>query len=430
MPALLVSQSPPLYGEVRLHGAKNSVLPILAATLLCRTPCMLHGCPDLLDVDHALAMLRALGCEALRTGTSIYIDASRAVGGHIAPQLAASMRASSLFLGALLARTGEACLTLPGGCPIGKRPLDYHLRAFRALGAQTQLTQECVHCKARALHGAKIVLPAPSVGATQNALLAALGAQGDTTIENAAREPEIVDLACFLRACGARIRGDGTKTLFVSGGRALHGAHYRIMPDRMEAATYLCACAACGGELTLRGAQPQQVLTVLDALRQSGCAIKSAQSTLRIRRKGELRVCAPVTARPYPGFATDAMPLLLAAQLTAHGSTSFTETIFENRFLYVPQLQKLGAALRMQGQTVWLDAPSPLRGTTLEAHDLRGGAALVLAALCAEGESTIFGVKHLDRGYDKLARTLQSVGARLKTVEIPIKVCYTGKTER
>lgn len=422
MSALLVSQSPPLYGEIRLHGAKNSVLPILAATLLCRTPCVLHECPELLDVDHALAMLRAFGCDCRRSGASVYIDASRAVGGQTPPQLAASMRASSLFLGALLARTGEAELTLPGGCPIGKRPLDYHLQAFRALGAETRLTPQGVQCRAAALRGARIRLPGPSVGATENAMLAAVGAQGQTTLENAAREPEIVDLASFLRACGARIRGDGTQTIVISGARALHGARYRIMPDRMEAATYLCACAACGGTLTLRGVIPQHVQPVAAALRQSGCQLKAAQQTLRIRCEGPLRVCEPVTARPYPGFATDAMPLLLAAQLTARGTTSFTETIFEDRFLYVPQLQKLGAALRQEGRTVWLDAGAPLRGTMLEAQDLRGGAALVLAALCAEGESTIFGVKHIDRGYDKLTRMLQSVGARLKTVEIPIKV--------
>ena len=422
MPALLVSKSPPLSGEVTVHGAKNSVLPILAATLLCGTPCVLHNCPDILDVTHALAILRSLGCETERRGASVYIDPRGCAGHSVPPELAASMRASSLFLGALLARQGEALLSLPGGCPIGARPVDYHLLAFRALGAEVAQTDDTIHCRARKLTGAKISLPGPSVGATENAMLAAAGAEGITVIENAACEPEIADLGAFLCACGADLRGAGTPTIEIEGGKALHGATYTILPDRIETATYLCACAACGGALTLRRAAPASCAGVIEALGQCGCRIRCGYDTIAIHRQGPLTACRPVTARPYPGFPTDAMPVLLAAQLGAQGKTSFTETIFENRFLYVQELQKLGAKLSQDGRTVRLQGAEPLHAARLHAGDLRGGAALVLGAMQAEGESTIFGVKHIQRGYDNLEAALQSAGARLKTVEIPIKV--------
>ena len=245
--ALLVSKSPPLCGELTVHGAKNSVLPILAATLLCRTPCVLHNCPDILDVTHTLQILRHLGCSCERSGSTLSIDPRGFAENAVPPALAGSMRASSLFLGALLARTGAAALTLPGGCPIGARPIDYHLQAFRALGASAEEEGGTVRCRADRLHGARLRLPGPSVGATENAMLAALGADGCTTIENAACEPEIADLGAFLCACGADLRGAGTPTIEIEGGYPLHGATYTILPDRIETATYLCACAACGG---------------------------------------------------------------------------------------------------------------------------------------------------------------------------------------
>ena len=422
MPALLVSKSPPLSGELTVHGAKNSVLPILAATLLCRTPCVLHNCPDILDVAHALDILRSLGCACERRGTSIYIDPRASTGVSIPQELAGSMRASSLFLGALLARTGEASLSLPGGCPIGARPMDYHLLAFRALGAEVLTTDDAIHCRAKAMSGAHIRLPGPSVGATENAMLAAAGARGVTVIENAACEPEISDLAGFLIACGAGIQGAGTGRITVQGGLQLSGTTYTILPDRIETATYLCACAACGGALTLRRTAPQLVRPLLSALSESGCMVECSHDTIRIRRAAPLTACQPVVSKPYPGFPTDAMPLLLAAQLRAQGETSFTETIFENRFGYVGELQKLGAELRQEARTVRVHGVGQLHAARLCAGDLRGGAALVLAAMQAEGESTIFGVKHIERGYDNLEAALSRAGARLKTVEIPMKV--------
>ena len=388
MPALLVSKSPPLSGEVTIHGAKNSVLPILAATLLCRTPCVLHNCPDILDVTHTRAILHSLGCASERRGASVYIDPRSCAGHSIPPELAASMRASSLFLGALLARQGEASLSLPGGCPIGARPVDYHLLAFRALGAEVTEMDDTIHCRARRLTGAKITLPGPSVGATENAMLAAVGAEGVTVIENAACEPEIVDLAGFLTACGAKIAGAGTGRVTVKGGQPLTGATYTILPDRIETATFLCACAACGGTLTLRRTAPRLAEPILNSLTESGCRFSCTHDTIQISRDGPLIACRPVISKPYPGFP----------------------------------LKKLGAQLRQDENTVHLRGAPQLYAAQLFAEDLRGGAALVLAAMQAEGESTIFGVKHIERGYDTLEAALQSVGARLKTVEIPKKM--------
>ena len=429
MPVLLVSKSPPLRGEIAVHGAKNSVLPILAAALLCRTPCVLHNCPDIVDVSHTLAILRALGCDCRRDGSTLYIDARAAHGGDIPPELAGRMRASSLFLGALLARWNRAALTLPGGCPIGSRPLDFHLLALGALGAHTCEQDGMIVCTAKRLTGGRIRLPGPSVGATENAILAATAADGVTTIENAAREPEIVDLANFLRTCGAKISGAGTKTITIEGPCALHGATYTVLPDRIEAATFLCACAACGGAITLRRAAPQMLAPVLDALRASGCAVTCGSDTITLARTGRLTACRAVTSVPYPGFPTDAMPVLMAAQLRAEGETSFTETIFERRFGYARELEKLGADITRRGNTVFLSGVPALHGARLFAEDLRGGAALVLAAMCAEGESAISGVKHIERGYDNLAEDLASLGGavrlcadapmRVKTLEIP-----------
>lgn len=422
MPALLVSKSPPLSGEVTIHGAKNSVLPILAATLLCRTPCVLHNCPDILDVTHTRAILHSLGCASERRGASVYIDPRSCAGHSIPPELAASMRASSLFLGALLARQGEASLSLPGGCPIGARPVDYHLLAFRALGAEVTEMDDTIHCRARRLTGAKITLPGPSVGATENAMLAAVGAEGVTVIENAACEPEIVDLAGFLTACGAKIAGAGTGRVTVKGGQPLTGATYTILPDRIETATFLCACAACGGTLTLRRTAPRLAEPVLNSLTESGCRFSCTHDTIQISRDGPLIACRPVISKPYPGFPTDAMPVLLASQLRAEGQTDFTETIFENRFGYARELKKARCAAASGRK----HCPSARCAAAVCGAAFRGGSARRRGARArshaGRGRKYHFGVKHIERGYDTLEAALQSVGARLKTVEIPKKM--------
>lgn len=411
-----------LTGSTQVQGAKNAVLPIMAASVLAGSETVLHNVPDLKDVTITLRILRHLGCTAERDGDTVRIDSRDMNRNFIPHDLMRELRSSVIFLGAILTRFGTASLSMPGGCELGPRPVNLHLDALRALGAEVTERGGDIVCSAHDLKGRRILLPFPSVGATENAMLAALGADGCTTIENAACEPEIADLGAFLCACGADLRGAGTPRIEIKGGYPLHGATYTILPDRIETATYLCACAACGGALTLRRAAPASCAGVIEALGQCGCRIRCGYDTISIHRQGPLTACRPVTARPYPGFPTDAMPVLLAAQLGAQGKTSFTETIFENRFLYVQELRKLGAKLSQDGRTVRLQGAEPLHAARLHAGDLRGGAALVLGAMQAEGESTIFGVKHIQRGYDNLEAALQSAGARLKTVEIPIKV--------
>lgn len=412
--ALLVSKSPPLCGELTVHGAKNSVLPILAATLLCRTPCVLHNCPDILDVTHTLQILRHLGCSCERSGSTLSIDPRGFAENAVPPALAGSMRASSLFLGALLARTGAAALTLPGGCPIGARPIDYHLQAFRALGASAEEEGGTVRCRADRLHGARLRLPGPSVGATENAMLAACAAAGETVICNAAREPEILDLQCYLRKLGARISGAGTSTVTVSGFRPQPFVEHTIMPDRIVAATILCAGAACGGDVELQGVDPDHFLTVLDSLSEAGCAIIKTASTVRLTSTGRLTAPRPVVTQPYPGFPTDAQPPLMAACLKAKGTTVFTENIFTNRYRHAEEFRRLGAAVSIEGRVAYVTGVDRLTGAPLTSSDLRGGAAMIVAGLSAEGETEILDNGYINRGYDRFDACLSALGADVR----------------
>ena len=412
--ALLVSKSPPLCGELTVHGAKNSVLPILAATLLCRTPCVLHNCPDILDVTHTLQILRHLGCSCERSGSTLSIDPRGFAENAVPPALAGSMRASSLFLGALLARTGAAALTLPGGCPIGARPIDYHLQAFRALGASAEEEGGTVRCRADRLHGARLRLPGPSVGATENAMLAACAAAGETGICNAAREPEILDLQCYLRKLGARISGAGTSTVTVSGFRPQPFVEHTIMPDRIVAATILCAGAACGGDVELQGVDPDHFLTVLDSLSEAGCAIIKTASTVRLTSTGRLTAPRPVVTQPYPGFPTDAQPPLMAACLKAKGTTVFTENIFTNRYRHAEEFRRLGAAVSIEGRVAYVTGVDRLTGAPLTSSDLRGGAAMIVAGLSAEGETEILDNGYINRGYDRFDACLSALGADVR----------------
>ena len=411
MPALLVSKSPPLSGEVTIHGAKNSVLPILAATLLCRTPCVLHNCPDILDVTHTRAILHSLGCASERRGASVYIDPRSCAGHSIPPELAASMRASSLFLGALLARQGEASLSLPGGCPIGARPVDYHLLAFRALGAEVTETDDTIHCRARRLTGAKITLPGPSVGATENAMIAACAAEGATVIYNAAREPEIETLQSYLCALGADVSGAGSPVIRITGFSPRSHAGLRIPPDRIAAATYLCCTACAGGEIELTAAAPGQIVPVLDALRAMGCAVSTHGERIHMTAHGRPASPGAIVTRPYPGFPTDAAPLLMAASLRCTRPAMFIENIFSGRYRHAEEMRALGAQIVLRGPMALVTGVETLHGASMKSPDLRGGAALVAAALGAEGESTVTDAGHILRGYESLDETLRSLGA-------------------
>lgn len=405
----------PLEGTAPVHGAKNSALPILAATLLARGECVLHNCPDLTDVRTALEILTCLGCGVRRENDTLLVDTSCAHGTRIPDSLMGKMRASVLFLGALLAREGRAEAGWPGGCALGARPIDLHLAAFQALGAQVRDQNEHILCRGRTLYGTRLTLPIPSVGATENAMLAACGAEGVTILQNPAREPEIADLQGFLQAMGADVEGAGTDTIIIRGGRPLRPASYRVMADRIVTATYLCSVASAGGEGIFIGTDGSHLLPVLEALTAAGCAIRREPGRI-ILRKDRPMTGVHITTGPYPAFPTDAQPLLAAALAGGRGESTITETIFDRRFRYVQGLSTLGADICLTGNTARITG-RPLRGGTVRAPDLRGGAALVIAALGAEGESRITGLHHIQRGYEGLEDTLQKLGASIRTVK-------------
>lgn len=406
----------PLHGEVRVQGAKNSVLPIMAASLLSRGETIIHNTPSLSDVDAAIMILRHLGCRAEKTGGTVHIDSSTITGCDIPDVLMRQMRSSVIFLGAILARCGEAVLSMPGGCELGPRPIDLHLAAMRSLGAEIDEDGGNLVCRAARLRGARIDLSTPSVGATENSMIAAAGGSGLTLITNAACEPEIRDLGDYLVSLGVRVQGAGTSTVTVEGGIRKAYAEHRIIPDRIAAATYLAALASAGGDMTVTGVIPEDLLPVTDALSEMGVDLKRGNDSITASLSGRPRAPRTITTRPHPGFPTDAQPPLMAAALRAEGNTAFVETIFENRYRHVPELRRLGADIRVDGRVALIHGVDRLHGARVEATDLRGGAALAVAALAADGVTTIGEVRHIDRGYDDLAGVLRSLGARAERV--------------
>ena len=401
-----------LQGEADIQGAKNSVLPILAATLLTADQVELRGCPRLRDVDASIHILRDLGCRARWEGENTLLVDTRALDGcAVSERLMREMRSSAIFLGAILARCGQAELSYPGGCELGPRPIDLHLSGLRDLGAEIDDAGGVLHCKAPRLKGREIVLSLPSVGATENLMLAACGASGVTTITGAAQEPEIVDLQNFLSACGARVSGAGSSTVSVEGGRPLHGCTYTVMPDRIAAATYLCAAASAGGEIFLRGAREEHLSTVTAVLREAGCSILSDAAGIACASRDRLSAVRPVRTAPYPGFPTDAQAILMAALLKSRGATVFEENMFSSRYRHVDELSRMGADIRVSGRAAVVTGTERLHGAPVRCTDLRGGAALCVAALAAEGETTVREIGHIDRGYEDIARDLRRLGA-------------------
>lgn len=429
MKKLLIEGPARLSGTVRIHGAKNSVLPILAACCLCSSPCVLHNCPDIADVRTALQILEALGCKTKREGSTLLIDPAGLNAFCVPKKLAGKMRSSVLFLGPLLARFSRAELALPGGCPLGDRPIDLHVKTLSKLGARFSFQDGAISAEWPKRLGGDITLPIPSVGATENLLLACASGKNDVTINGAAREPEITDLIGFLRAAGADISGAGTKKLVIRGAPKLHGATYTILPDRIEAATYLCMVAGCGGEAELFRCGGRLLSPVIGSLRAAGCEISCNADRIFIRSAGTLSAIERIVTAPYPGFPTDAQPALMAAVLKAKGESVFHETVFERRFLHVPQLQKLGADITLRDQTAIVRGVSELHGESLKAEDLRGAAALVAAGLMAEGSSELTGLSHLERGYSSLEATLKNLGAAIKSVDIPASFVYNTQYE-
>ena len=416
MEYIAVSGGRPLAGEVRVHGAKNSALPILAATLLVRGESVVHNCPALTDIQTAVDILSCLGCRVRRTGETVTVDAAHLTGAAIPDELMGKMRASVLFLGALLARQGEASACWPGGCALGRRPIDLHIRAFQALGAQVETRGEHLRLTAARLAGRRLSLPFPSVGATENAMLAAIGAKGVTTVSNAAREPEIVDLQAFLQKLGASVHGAGTSTVVIEGAEEpLHGCCHRILGDRIAAATYLAAAAASGGDIFLRDVDYRHLSTVTGVLRQAGCGLVCRDDGIRLTSDGHLRAVSPIRTAPYPGFPTDAQAVLFGSLVRSSGTTVFVENIFESRYRHVPELVRMGADIRLEGRVAVVCGVDRLHAARVRAMDLRGGAALVIAGLQAHCVTTVEQLLMIRRRYSDLPGDLARLGAHIHT---------------
>jgi len=416
MDKLVIEGGRPLSGEVRVSGAKNAALPILCASLLTAEPLTLTNLARLNDVRTMQRLLAQMGVaiDASTPGTAT-LDAAK-IDWPLAPyELVKTMRASILALGPLVARCGEARVSLPGGCAIGLRPVDQHVKGLQAMGVDIDLQNGYISARTSRLTGVRFAFDLVTVTGTENLMMAATLAEGTTTLENAAREPEVVDLARCLTAMGARIDGAGTTRITIEGVPRLHGATHAIMPDRIETGTFLAAVAAAGGDATLVGTQPDTLEAVIDKLREAGATLDVGTDAIRIRRDGPL---APVNIRtaPFPGFPTDMQAQMLALATRAKGTAVVTETIFENRMMHVQELKRLGADIEVEANTAIVRGVDKLTGATVMATDLRASACLVIAGLIAEGETTIDRIYHLDRGYERIEDKLTALGARIRRV--------------
>ncbi len=417
MPLWSVAGGNALQGSTTVQGSKNAVLPILAASIVGGGVSCLDHCPELLDVDASLEILQHLGCGVMQNRGKILVDSGGMNENCIPHSLMIKMRSSVMFMGAILARCGEVRLSAPGGCELGSRPIDLHLKALRELGAEVTESGGEVCCRAKKLTGTHINLDFPSVGATENVMLAACAADGTTVLTNAAREPEIVDLQNFLNAKGAQIHGAGTPEIHISGFHPKSFAQHSVLPDRIAAATYLCAAAAAGGDVRLERVVPEHLAAVTNALQSMGCTVDTDADGLRLRRSGKLCAAHPLITKPYPAFPTDAQALMMAACLKAEGTSVFVENIFENRFRHVCEMRRLGAEIRVEGRVAVVTGVSRLVGAPVAASDLRGGAALIVAGLSAEDVTEVSDSGHIERGYEHLAESLRSLGANVSRVE-------------
>lgn len=405
-----------LSGSVPIQGAKNSVLPILSATLLTNHSCVIHNCPNISDVDASMGILKHVGCTVTGQNGSLVVDSSKVTCRSIPEELMGEMRSSIVFLAAILSRCGEAELSFPGGCELGPRPIDLHLKALCQMGAVVEEAHGKLFCFLADgyFKGAEIVLPIPSVGATENIMIAATLAKGTTMIRNAAREPEIEDLAAFLNACGGKVQGSGESTIVIEGVSTLRGCEHTVIPDRIVAATYLSAIAVSGGDGQITNVNSAHIYPVLPFFRQSGCDITEQGSIVRIKAPSRLSSLSHIVTGYYPGFPTDAQPIIMPMATVAKGTSTFVENIFENRFHHVHDLVKMGAKIKVEGRMAVVEGVSSLSGTTVKAKDLRGGAGLVLAGLCADGTTKIEQPRFIDRGYQNIVFDLKSLGAEIQ----------------
>ena len=417
MQKLAIEGGRPLSGEVRISGAKNAALPILAATLLADEPVAVANVPHLNDVTTTISLLAQMGVSVtVDEGMRVHVDTATIRGFSAPYDLVKTMRASILVLGPLLGRFGEADVSLPGGCAIGARPVDLHVAGLRAMGAEVDIVDGYIRARAGRLRGAHLVLDKVTVTGTENLMMAATLADGETIIENAALEPEVVDLAGFLTSMGAQIRGAGTNRIVIKGVPRLHGAEYRVQPDRIEAGTFLAAAAITGGHIRARHACPDHLAAVLDKLRAAGARIETGKDWIELDMRGRRPVAVDIATDPYPAFPTDMQAQFMALNATADGVATIVENIFENRFMHALELQRMGANIRIEGHTAIVIGVPQLRAAPVMATDLRASASLVLAGLAAEGETLVDRIYHIDRGYECIEEKLQQLGARIRRV--------------
>lgn len=419
MQKLVIEGGHRLCGELDLQGSKNSALPIMAASLLCGEECVLHGCPAITDIYSASRILNCLGAECRFSGNTAVINSAGAEGTEIPSALMREMRSSIMFMGAILGRSGSCTVSIPGGCELGPRPIDMHLSSLRKLGASVSEEGGSIVCRLQSGRGrgARMTLPFPSVGATENIILCAATAEGETVINNPAREPEICDLCGFLRACGASIEGDGGSSIVIRGRKRLHGCEYTVMPDRIAGATYLSMTAAAGGEMILKNACVREMEPFLTVLEQTGCSICASGDRIWLHSGARLRAVRDrIRTMPHPGFPTDAQAVLMAALAVADGTSVFEETIFDCRYRHTEALIKMGAEIETVGRAAVVRGVRRLHGADVAATDLRGGAAMVTAALAAEGRSVITDIPHIDRGYERIEDAVAGLGGRIRRV--------------
>jgi UDP-N-acetylglucosamine 1-carboxyvinyltransferase len=417
MESLIIKGGVPLHGEVTISGSKNAALPILAATLLTDEPCVIRRVPNLSDTRFMVKILQSLGAAATFEDGTLTVHAKK-IKGYADYELVRQMRGSICIAGPLLARLRKARISLPGGCVIGARPINLHLKGFEALGAKIKIEGGYVDATAKKLAGAQVFLggrAGPTVLGTANVMMAAL-ADGVTVIESAACEPEVMDLANFLNAMGAKISGAGSPTITITGVEKLHGAEHEVIPDRIEAATFIIAAAATNGEVTLKGARADHLHAVIDKLKESGVSVERRGANLLARRNGRLKT-ADITTLPYSGFPTDVQAQMMALLVLAPGISIITERIFESRFMHVSELARLGADIEIEGPSAIVKGGRPLSGAPVMASDLRASAALVIAGLAAKGSTQVNRIYHLDRGYEKMDAKLRKLGARIQRVE-------------
>ncbi|MEW9123142.1 MAG: UDP-N-acetylglucosamine 1-carboxyvinyltransferase [Thermotaleaceae bacterium] len=417
MAKIVVEKSAPLKGSVRVSGAKNSVLPIIAASLLAQEQCTLEDIPDLKDVEVICEVLTSIGSDIKQNSKGIIEINSSNIDNYEAPyELVRKMRASFLVMGPLLARMGKARIALPGGCAIGTRPIDLHLKGFHALGAKIDVGHGYVEASADKLIGDKIYLDFPSVGATENIMMAATMAEGTTILQNAAEEPEIVDLANFLNGLGANIKGAGTDTIKIQGVKELKGTRHAVIPDRVEAGTYMVAAAMTGGDVTILNALPDHLKPIIAKLKECGVQIEESGDGLRVRALNGVNA-TDVKTLPYPGFPTDMQAQFMSLLSIAKGTSVVIETVFENRFMHVGELKRMGADIKIEGRSAVVQGVGKLQGAQVTATDLRAGAALILAGLIADGKTEIGDIFHIERGYAGIEEKFKQLGAKIYRID-------------